>query len=158
MKKFNILDLFIVLIIVVVGIVGVRILLKASGASNTQKTEKVSKVIFTVEESSATKEIVNAIKVGDEVSIGVNQIDSCIVTDVNYEPADENVFDGTTGAYKKVKIPEQYRLKVTCEAKATVTDMEIKVGETAIRVGTWFGLRGKGYAVTGYIIESELEE
>lgn len=155
MKKFNFLDVIIVLAIIGVAFVGVTTLRGASGAEQSKLS---SKVIYTVEEAEATLEQVEAVKVGDRVNIGVNGVDSSIVTDVQSFPAEKVTFDGLTGTYKKVTIPEKYALRVTCEADASVTDMSISAGNTPIRVGGEFSLKGRGYAVIGYVIESELME
>lgn len=155
MKKFNFLDVLIVLAIVVVAIVGVGMLRGASGADQAEQT---SKIIYTVEETEATIEQVEAVTVGDRVSIGVNGVDSSIVTDITSKPAEKVTFDSLTGKYVKVEIPEKYTLQVTCEADATVSDMAISAGSTPIRVGAEFSLKGRGYAVIGYVVKSELTE
>lgn len=155
MKKFNFLDVLIVLVIIVVAVVGVNMLRGASGADQTEQT---SKLIYTVEETDATIEQVEAVKVGDRVSIGVNGVDSSVVTEVVSAPAEKVVFDTLTGEYVKTKIPERYSLQVTCEADATVTDMAISAGSTPVRVGAEFSLKGRGYAVIGYVVKSELVE
>ncbi len=155
MKKFNFLDVLIILAIIGVAFVGVKMLWGASGA---EQTAQVSKVIYTVEQSDATLEQVEAVKVGDRVNIGVNGVDSSIITDVKSAPAEKVEFDALTGQYKLVTIPERYALQVTCEADATVTDMAISAGNTPVRVGAEFALKGRGYAVIGFVIKSELAE
>ncbi len=155
MKKFNFLDGLIVLAIIVVAFAGVKILRGASGAEQISQAEKV---IYTVEQADATLEQVEAVKIGDRVNIGVNGVDSSVVLDVQSSPAEKVEFDALTGIYKKVSIPEKYALQVTCEADATVTDMSISAGNTPVRVGAEFALKGRGYAVIGYVIKSELSE
>ncbi len=155
MKKFNFLDVLIVMAVIVIAFVGVKMLRGASGA---EQATQVSKVIYTVEQADATLEQVEAVKIGDRVNVGVNGVDSSTVLDVQYSPAEKVEFDSLTGVYKKVKIPERYALQVTCEADATVTDMSISAGNTPVRVGAEFALKGRGYAVIGYVIKSELSE
>lgn len=155
MRKFNFLDVLIILAVVAAAAIGVKMLWGASGA---EQAEQSSKVIYTVEDADAPIELVEAVQVGDRVNIGVNGVDSSVVTDVQYQPAEKVVFDELTGTYRKVELPEKYALQVTCEAEAAVSDMSISAGSTPVRVGAEFSVKGRGYAVIGYVIKSELAE
>lgn len=156
MKKFSLIDGLIIAVLAVILIAGVHTLRKASGGSRSNNQQESSKLVFTVEDSKSEQEMTDLIQVGDVVGIGVNQTDTCVVTKVVCEPASEYVFDSLTGTYKQADIPERYNVKVTCEGEASVTDMKISIGNTAVRVGTLFSLTGKGYKLTGYVIESDL--
>ena len=142
MKRIHFLDVFIILVIVAVGWVGFT---KLRGASGAEQSSQASKIVYTVEDDDAIWEQTQAVQVGDKVNIGVNGADSSVVTDVSYAPAKKTVFDSIDA------------LKVTCEADAAVSDMSITAGSTPIRVGAEFTVKGRGYAVSGYVIQSDLK-
>ena len=152
MKKFNFLDVIILVVVVAAAIVGIGMLRDASGAGQS------AKVVYTVEDADAPLELVQAVQVGDRVNIGVNGVDSSVVTDVQYRPAEKVVFDSLAGNYVKTELPDKYELQVTCQAEAAVSDMSISAGNTPVRVGAEFSVKGRGYAVIGYVIQSELVE
>ncbi len=155
MKKFNFLDVIILVVVVAAAIVGIGMLRDASGAAQAGQS---AKVVYTVEDADAPLELVQAVQVGDRVNIGVNGVDSSVVTDVQYRPAEKVVFDSLAGNYVKTELPDKYELQVTCQAEAAVSDMSISAGNTPVRVGAEFSVKGRGYAVIGYVIQSELVE
>ena len=46
---------------------------------------------------------------------------------------------------------------VTVEADVEISDIAVKMGDTSIQVGTNIPVRGKGYASSGYILETNIE-
>lgn len=154
MKRIHFLDVFIILVIVAVGWVGFT---KLRGASGAEQSSQASKIVYTVEDDDAIWEQTQAVQVGNKVNIGVNGADSSVVTDVSYAPAKKTVFDSIDGRYVETELPDRYALKVTCEADAAVSDMSITAGSTPIRVGAEFTVKGRGYAVSGYVIQSDLK-
>lgn len=155
MKKFNFLDVIILIGVAAVAIVGIGMLRNASGA---EQADQAAKVVYTVEDADAPLELVQAVQIGDRVNIGVNGVDSSVVTDVQYKPAEKVMFDSLSGTYLISELPDKYELQVTCEAEAAVSDMSISAGSTPIRVGAEFSVKGRGYAVIGYVIQSDLVE
>jgi len=107
---------------------------------------------------AADEELVKAVSVGDPVSVGVNGVSVSRVADVKYEDATSVAFNKIDGKYENVNIIGKYNLKVKFEGRATVTQIGINVDDTPIRVGTMLTAKGKGYAVTGYVLTVDLVE
>ena len=58
----------------------------------------------------------------------------------------------TLSTYSNEVIEGKYDVYVTIEADTDVSDLAIKAGGTAVKVGAEIPVRGKGYASTGYVI------
>ena len=71
---------------------------------------------------------------------------------VESKPAETMVYNSIDGTYSNEVIEGKYDVYVTIEADTDVSDLAIKAGSTAVKVGAEIPVRGKGYASTGYVI------
>ena len=139
--KFTAIDAIIILVILAVIVVGaIKIL-----PSFTNGSEK-EKVDFTVMVQNKDEDFANAITVGDDVK------DGGVVKNVESKPAVTMVYNSIDGTYSNEVIEGKYDVYVTIEADTDVSDLAIKAGSTAVKVGAEIPVRGKGYASTGYVI------
>ena len=128
--KFTAIDAIIILVILAVIVVGaIKIL-----PSFTNGSEK-EKVDFTVMVQNKDEDFANAITIG-----------------VESKPAVTMVYNSIDGTYSNEVIEGKYDVYVTIEADTDVSDLAIKAGGTAVKVGAEIPVRGKGYASTGYVI------
>lgn len=147
--RFTLVDLLIILIIAaVVAVAVIKILPSKVG----QKTEKIS---FTVLLTQKEDGFIDAMSVGDEVSISNKEKDTARITKLSKEDSEVMTFDSIEGEYKTEKLNDKQDVYVTMEADASVTDSLITAGTTPIKVGLEMPVRGKGYASTGYVIDIE---
>ena len=123
-----------------------------AGGGNVSK-----KLVYTMEVARADEELTKMVKPGDVVNVGVSGLEQSVVKNVEIEPGEQVLFDKENGRYVKVEIPDKYRMMVTLEGDAAVTPMSIGIGETPVRVGTEFVAKGKGYALVGYVLQSDLQ-
>ena len=143
--KFTAIDAIIILVILAVIVVGaIKIL-----PSFTNGSEK-EKVDFTV--MVQNKDFANAITIGDDVTISLTEKDGGVVKNVESKPAVTMVYNSIDGTYSNEVIEGKYDVYVTIEADTDVSDLAIKAGGTAVKVGAEIPVRGKGYASTGYAI------
>ena len=142
--KFTAIDAIIILVILAVIVVGaIKIL-----PSFTNGSEK-EKVDFTVMVQNKDEDFANAITIGDDVTISLTEKDGGVVKNVESKPAVTMVYNSIDGTYSNEVIEGKYDVYVTIEAD---TDLAIKAGGTAVKVGAEIPVRGKGYASTGYVI------
>ena len=134
--KFTAIDAIIILVILAVIVVGaIKIL-----PSFTNGSEKED------------EDFANAITVGDDVTISLTEKDGGVVKNVESKPAVTMVYNSIDGTYSNEVIEGKYDVYVTIEADTDVSDLAIKAGSTAVKVGAEIPVRGKGYASTGYVI------
>ena len=139
--KFTAIDAIIILVILAVIVVGaIKIL-----PSFTSGSEK-EKVDFTVMVQNKDEDFANAITIGDDVTISLTEKDGGVVKNVESKPAVTMVYNSIDGTYSNEVIEGKY------EADTDVSDLAIKAGGTAVKVGAEIPVRGKGYASTGYVI------
>ncbi len=150
--KFNIVDVFIIIVLIGALIIGSRILglgrKMGIGLDGTKAT-------FTVELSEGTLELFNQMKVGDVVNIALDSVDYATITEIS-EPTPTTVqtFDTITGKYK-FAAPEnpKYSAFITVEAEANENESSIFVGNTEVKVGKPIFIKGKGYSGKGFIVK-----
>ena len=154
-RKLNLLDGLIILVVIggiLFAAIKLHLLPDVQGEVNVSK-----KLVYTMEVARADEELTKMVKPGDVVNIGVSGLEQSVVKDVEIEPGEQVLFDKENGRYVKVEIPDKYRMMVTLEGDASVTPMSIGIGETPVRVGTEFVAKGKGYALVGYVLQSDLQ-
>ena len=98
------------------------------------------------------EDFANAITIGDDVTISLTEKDGGVVKNVESKPAVTMVYNSIDGTYSNEVIEGKYDVYVTIEADTDVSDLAIKAGGTAVKVGAEIPVRGKGYASTGYVI------
>ncbi len=150
MKKFTVIDTLIVLAAIVVLAAGALILGGGKGA-----TQKGSEVYFTVLASDVQSGIGDLIKAEDEVSISFSEQAFATVVSVSEEPYKESEFLPSKGSYVTNEIEGRSDIKVVLKCNADISETKIANGAVPIRVGKETPVRGKGYALIGYVIEIE---
>ena len=141
--KFTVIDAVIILVVLAVIAVGAyKFLPSIIGGSKSEKVD------FTVMVQSQDAGFAEAVKVGDNVTISLTEKDGGIVKDVKAEPAVTLAYNSIDGTYSNEVVEGKYDVYVTIEADTDVSDLAIKTGGTAIKVGAEVPVRGKGYAST----------
>lgn len=146
MRKWTIIDTLIVAAVVVVAIVGVKILGTTSGGGEKSKAE-----IVVLADSKETG-FADAVKVGESITISLNEKDSGTVTKVESEPAKVLTFDSVNGVYHNSSVDAKEDVYIYIEADCSVNERAITVGETVVKVGEYTSVRGKGYATECHIV------
>ncbi len=151
MKKmrFTLIDALIVLAAIIVCAAGV--LLLSDGDTSAEKQE----VYLTVLATKVDEGIKNIITEGEKVSISFSEEAYATVLGVEEEPCLESEYSETKGSYVTHEVEGKSDIKIYLKCDANVSDTQIKNGDVPIRVGAAMPVRGKGYAVKGYVIELE---
>lgn len=146
--KFTVIDAVIILVVLAALVVGVKKLVPM--IANTSGSEKVD---FTVLVQKEDMGFADAITVGDNVTVSLTEKDGGTVKEVRTEPAVTMAYNSIDGTYANEIIEGKYDVYITIEADASVSDLAVKTGGTAVKVGAEVPVRGKGYASMGYVIE-----
>lgn len=146
--KWTIIDTIIVLVV----LAALAVVFVKFGPNLTKKASN-EKVSFTVMLQSREPELVEAMAVGDSVTLSLTEKDGGVITDIQSEPATQLSFNSIEGEYTNETVDSRVDAYVTIEADCEVTDEYIKTGDTLIKVGVDIPVRGKGYATSGYVIK-----
>lgn len=146
--KFTVIDAVIIIVVIAALAVGVKKILPS--ILHPADEQKIS---FTVMLQREDESFADAIEAGDRVTISLTEKDGGVVTAVSSEPAKTLAFNSIDGTYSNEVIEGKEDVYVTIEADVSVTDLALKAGGTAIKVGAEVPVRGKGYASMGYVIE-----
>ena len=149
--KFTVIDAVIILILIAaVGFGAIKVISSAIGVS----TEPVELMVqLTIKDKS----LVDAINVGDRVTMSLTEKDGGVIKDMRVEPAVQMVFNSIDGIYKNEIIPDKYDIYLTVETEAEISDLVAKTGDIIIQVGAEVPIRGKGYASSGFILERNVK-
>lgn len=146
--KFTGIDFLIILVVILVLVIGSIILLpKVINSSDTKKVD------FVVMIQGKDENFANAISEGDNVTISLTEKDGGVVKSVETKPAEAIAYNSIDGTYSNGIIEGKSDVYITIEADANISDVAVKTGGTAIKVGSEIPVRGKGYASTGYVID-----
>lgn len=146
--KFTVIDAVIILVILAALAIGVKKVIPMF--MNAGGDEKID---FTVLIQKEDIGFADAITVGDNVTVSLTEKDGGTVKDVKAEPAVTLAYNSIDGAYSNEIIEGKYDVYITIEAEASVSDLALKTGGTAVKVGAEIPVRGKGYASMGYVID-----
>ena len=146
--KFTVIDAVIILVILAAFAIGVKKVMPMF--MNADGDEKID---FTVLIQKEDIGFADAITVGDNVTVSLTEKDGGTVKDVKAEPAVTLAYNSIDGAYSNEIIEGKYDVYITIEAEASVSDLALKTGGTAVKVGAEIPVRGKGYASMGYVID-----
>ena len=147
-NRFTFVDIFIVLAVVVIAVAGYIILKPESGISKETKPVKI-KMLATAQDEGITKRIND----GDDVIISFSEDVHATVVDAYEEERYEYFFNAFSGKYIKGRVQDKSDVYVELTAEAVVSDTAISVDNLSVRVGDWMPVRGKGYVVTGFVVD-----
>lgn len=148
--KFTIIDAGIIVAILAVIVIGIKVL-----GGNVDSGEK-KEVYFTVLATRVDEGLSEAVKKGDEkVSISFSEEAYATIIDASEEPHKESRLNEGKGVYFTHEVEGKSDVKILLKCDAEISDTKIKNGNVAIRVGEWMPVCGKGYTITGYVVEVE---
>lgn len=147
-KKWTFVDTFIVLLVIIAGVALIKVFGTSEKNSGPEKT--IEAVVLLSREEP---EVAETIKVGDEVTVNLAEKDTGKVDDVKIEDARTMVYNAIDGKYVIEPVEGKVDIYATVALEVSETDYAFMCGGTNIKVGERLPLRGKGYALEGYIIE-----
>ena len=157
MKKFNGMDLFIIICLVLAIGAGAYLLL-GRGETGAVSDAKNVKVSVTVEFAAQDEQFAKTPQIGDIAMIGEKSKMRTIVSDVKTPTAMATGYDTLNGQVFYSEMNGDYDVQVTMTAEGTETSKDITVDGLAVRVGEKVVVSGKNFAGEGYVIGLETEE
>ena len=148
-KRWTVIDTVIVVVAAAAAAGAYMFFGGSAGGSGTKDT--VDAVILI---SGQPEEFTNAMTIGDSITLSLTEKDSGILKDIKTEPAEAMVYNSIDGTYAIEEIEGKYDIYATVEVNCEINDYAITVGSTPIKVGMDIPFRGKGYATTGYVVET----
>lgn len=146
-RRWTVIDT--VIIIVAVAAAAAAYVFFGGSAGGSSEKDSVETVIMI---SGQPQEFVDALTVGDNVTLSLTEKDSGTLKDVRVEPAEAMTYNSIDGTYSIETIDGEYDIYATVEVDCTINDLAITVGSTPIKVGSEIPFRGKGYATEGYVV------
>ena len=151
MKKFNWLDVTIVLVILAIVAVGVLFMNRKKEETATVETKTME---FAVELREVPMSICEEYEkiIGQKIVIGVSNIDEGTVTDVLWKKSEKITKDVVEGNFYIADTPDIYDVIITVEFEGIETPERISSGNEDISVGYEMVFHGKGFAGQGFVI------
>lgn len=150
MKKFNWVDALIIVLIIAVGC-GAYWFLNSRKVQQQAASSNVT-IHLTVEMSDITEEVAKSYKEGEAVTVGTTNVDTGVVTHVEYEPLKKDIENYEEGIFQTVEVEGLYTANITMELSGTETDTLISSANEEYRIGEPLVFHGKGFAGEGYIV------
>lgn len=151
--KFNILDLFIIIMILILAAGGFYKISRVNPTDNIRPKPVELKIIVINREKIG----VDMIKVGDILKEYDTGTVLGEIKEVEVHPASTEVIT-TEGEIKIAEIPDRYDLIITIDGEAIVTENSIISGKSELRIGSKLVLRTKTYALDSIILEVNQKE
>lgn len=154
-EKVSIIDVLI--LVVVIAAVGFVYIFFVKGETQIQTSSDTQTVRYIAEIRDVNKALTEMPKVGEEVYNSSKNFYIGKVVAVEAQPnleVKENTVDGSHDLFEQ---EDRYRVLITIEAEAAISDRYILVGSQYVRVGEKLPIKGKGYAGLSYIVAVELE-
>lgn len=152
-RKFNIVDIIIIIVIVFAAVGTVKFL---NGRSEEAKAGGSQTVRFAFEGRNVLLGGASLVKKGDKIYNSNNSEYIGVVTGVDIVPYKLVEFNPETAAYEEMEVPDRYDVTVYAEGTGYHNDANVVVEGQIIKVGQQFNLKGKGYAFEGYIVKVEV--
>lgn len=150
-KRINILDIIIALVVIVACVFGYLFINK----QDVTVTQNTNKIVYSVKATSCLPAVENYLEEGMTVYDSLKNYNIGNLLEYKVEPNEVFVPDYENGTMKSNIVEEKVDVTLKIEANADITDKLISVGEYDIKVGKEAFVRGKGFAVSGYIVSIE---
>ncbi len=149
-KKFNFVDVLIVLFVLAIAVGGIKVLSGKEG----NVTTAVKDVSFTVEVAKSDKTFADAIKIGDDIYDSKKGGYYGKVTNVDVKPAKAIGANTTEGKYVMSEFEGKYNVYITVSGTpTTVTDGNIMFAGQKVKVGEEMFLKSAAYVGYGYAVD-----
>ncbi len=148
-KRFNLIDLLI--IIVVIGAIFVAVKYFNGSAGNGNSEGDI--ITYKLNIQSEQQYLIDEIQIGDKVFDSVKNFEIGEVTDIVTTEAVDSVYDAEQNKYKTITLPERYDLLITVKSKGIEKEDGIFVNGIKLQIGKSMFIRGANFATQAIIWE-----
>lgn len=151
---FNSVDIVIILLVIVMAIGGYLFL---RGRSAAETAGGVKTIQYTVEGQNIVSSAAAYPKVGDKAYNSSTSAYLGIVKDIRVEDQMKVDYNPQKGAYDKHAVTGFKTVYITIEGEGYDNDQNVVVNDNVVKVGQELNVKGKGYAMGGYIVGIHLD-
>ena len=138
-KKFNLIDLIIILVVLAVAFVGWQVF------STERKTEG-NEIIYKVNILKTEEYLVHEIQIGDKLFDSVKNFEIGEIIDVQVTDAVESVYDGEKNEYRTETVPERKDILLTVKGIGSTTNQGTTVNGYELYIGKKMCVKGANFA------------
>ncbi len=150
-KKFNFLDIIIILVVLLIGCLGYYFLNR-----NDVVTQDTQKVTYQVRTTESEPSVYDMIEENTDIYDSVKNYYIGKIVKKESVPSTREVLNEETGMYAIADVHEKVDIILTIEADAVINGKDITVGGAyVLKVGNAAYVKGKGYAGVGYVVSIE---
>ncbi len=156
-RRFNVIDYVIItLVIAVIGVGAIVLNTMLNQHSGGEEGTTVTFEVFLQEQNPYLGEAIRN-SIGKELLLSQKEKDYGVLKDVIVKPAERTVQDRVKGVFRTEPVPNKEDVTLIIEAKASVTDAAIKIGQTQIQTGAMLVVGDKDFAAAGYIFNINVD-
>lgn len=145
---FNLFD--VVIILLVLAVVGAAMLLR-NRSTGTETSRTTVPIRYTVELTRAPQDMVNQIRVGEDIYRSTDSAYMGKIVDVSHIAHQENEYSETAGRFVRYEVPESYDIYITVEGQGYWTGKDLIVEGVSPKVCGEMFVKGKGFARLGFV-------
>lgn len=138
-KRFNLIDLLI--IVVIIGVVFVAWKYLSAGTKTAEET-----VTYKVNILKAEQNVADEIQVGDKIFDSVKNFEIGEVKEIVVTDAKESVYDEVNNVFKTVNVPERIDILITVEGNGKSDSSGTVVNGYELTVGKKMYIKGSNFA------------
>lgn len=147
---FNIFD--VVIILLAVAVVGAAMLLRNRSTGGETTARATVPIRYTVELSRAPKDMVNQIRVGDDIYRSTDSAYMGKIVDVRHTAHQENEYAISASGFVRYEVPESDDIYITVEGQGYWTGKDLIVEGVSPKVCGEMYVKGKGFARLGFVV------
>ena len=151
-KRINVLDIIIALVVIVACVIGYSLMNNGATVIDSPNT---TKVVYSVKATSCLPTIEEYLEEGTTVYDSLKNYNIGTLKEYKIEPNEIIIPDLENGVMKANERDNRVDVTLTIEADAEMSERVITVGDYDVKVGKEAFVRGKGYAMSGYIVSIE---
>lgn len=152
-RRFNYVDVIIILLVLAVGFAGVKFLSKTSLIAS-----EVPQVSFTVEVKNNPPEYKNLIHEGDDIKDAIKGGAFGKVTELKAQPNKEYMENKIDGAFVESSHAGREDVYITVTGTPTTFGKNIMFASQEIKVGKQVFIKSKEYVGSGFIVDVEIHK
>lgn len=152
-RRFNYVDVIIILLVLAVGFAGVKFLSKTSLVAS-----EVPQVSFTVEVKNNPPEYKGLIHEGDDIKDAIKGGTFGKVTEIKAQPNKEYMEDKIDGAFVETSHEGREDVYITITGTPTTFGKNIMFASQEIKVGKQVFIKSKEYVGSGFIVDMEIHK
>ena len=150
-KRFHLNWVDIVIIVVVLALAAAAILVRNMITGEEQRETYTMR--FTAEAQRIELEVAESFKMGEDIYDSSTNEYLGTVVGLDIHPHRHIAYSDSTGKYTDCDDPLLFDIEIEVEGQGYVDDKDVRMENKVLKIGAPSYLKGKGHAVSGYVVE-----